>query len=82
MDAKTQNDSRVRLYFAGEATHREDAYTVHGAMLSGEREARKIKRWWTDHHAQLREVALGGEQQEDDRYGEQQEDDCFTMLPP
>lgn len=24
------------LYFAGEATHKEDAYTVHGAYLSGE----------------------------------------------
>jgi hypothetical protein len=25
----------TRLYFAGEATHRADAYTVHGAFLSG-----------------------------------------------
>lgn len=26
----------TRLYFAGEATHKEDAYTVHGAYLSGD----------------------------------------------
>lgn len=24
-----------RLFFAGEATHRADAYTVHGAFMSG-----------------------------------------------
>lgn len=28
-------DPQVRLFFAGEATHKEDAYTVQGAMLSG-----------------------------------------------
>jgi Flavin containing amine oxidoreductase len=26
----------TRLYFAGEATHKADAYTVHGAYLSGD----------------------------------------------
>lgn len=26
----------TRLYFAGEAMHKEDAYTVHGAYLSGD----------------------------------------------
>jgi monoamine oxidase len=36
----------TRLYFAGEATHRDDAYTVHGAFLSGDREARRIATWW------------------------------------
>ncbi len=31
-----------RLLFAGEATHREHSGTVHGALLSGQREARRI----------------------------------------
>jgi hypothetical protein len=39
----------TRLFFAGEATHRADAYTVHGAFMSGAREAAKIKAWWRDH---------------------------------
>lgn len=26
---------QTRLFFAGEATHKEDAYTVQGALLSG-----------------------------------------------
>jgi Flavin containing amine oxidoreductase len=29
-----RNDTR--LYFAGEATHKGDAYTVHGAYMSGD----------------------------------------------
>lgn len=33
-----------RLFFAGEATHEEHFGTVHGALLSGEREARRIHR--------------------------------------
>ena len=41
----------TRLYFAGEATHRADAYTVHGAFMSGAREASKIRAWWRDHAA-------------------------------
>jgi monoamine oxidase len=41
----------TRLYFAGEATHRADAYTVHGAFMSGAREAAKIRAWWRDHAA-------------------------------
>lgn len=40
----------TRLYFAGEATHRADAYTVHGAFMSGAREAAKIRAWWRDYH--------------------------------
>jgi hypothetical protein len=40
----------TRLYFAGEATHREDAYTVHGAFLSGGREALSITKWWRQYH--------------------------------
>jgi len=31
-----------RLFFAGEATHRDHASTVHGAYLSGQREARRV----------------------------------------
>lgn len=31
-----------RVHFAGEATHREHGGTVHGALLSGRREARRI----------------------------------------
>lgn len=31
-----------RIHFAGEATHREHSGTVHGAMFSGQREARRI----------------------------------------
>ena len=30
--------------------HREDAYTVHGAFLSGEREALNIAKWWRQYH--------------------------------
>jgi monoamine oxidase len=45
----------TRLFFGGEATHRADAYTVHGAFMSGAREAAKIKAWWRDHS----EAALG-----------------------
>jgi hypothetical protein len=40
----------TRLYFAGEATHMDDAYTVHGAFLSGDREARRIATWWRQYH--------------------------------
>lgn len=40
----------TRLFFAGEATHKEDAYTVHGAFASGEREARNIAKWWRQYH--------------------------------
>jgi monoamine oxidase len=32
-----------RLFFAGEATHREHSATVHGAFLSGLREAQRIR---------------------------------------
>jgi hypothetical protein len=32
----------TRLYFAGEATHKSDAYSVHGAMMSGRREGKRI----------------------------------------
>jgi monoamine oxidase len=31
-----------RVFFAGEATHRDHASTVHGAYLSGQREARRV----------------------------------------
>jgi monoamine oxidase len=31
-----------RLFFAGEATHRQYPATVHGALLSGERAAKRI----------------------------------------
>ncbi len=47
----------TRLYFAGEATHRADAYTVHGAFMSGAREASKIKSWWRDHATTIRAEA-------------------------
>jgi len=40
----------TRLYFAGEATNREDSYTVHGAYMSGRREGHRIIRWWREHH--------------------------------
>ena len=50
----------TRLYFAGEATHRSDAYTVHGAFLSGAREVRSIGKWWRDYHAEVR----SGQQQQ------------------
>eukprot|EP00884_Botryococcus_braunii_P001035 jgi/Botrbrau1/10932/Bobra.0025s0105.1 len=44
---------KSRLFFAGEATHKRDAYTVHGAFMSGEREARRILRWWTKFHSDI-----------------------------
>jgi len=31
-----------KLFFAGEATHRRNSATVHGAYLSGVREAQRI----------------------------------------
>jgi Flavin containing amine oxidoreductase len=34
--ARFVSHADTRLYFAGEATHKEDAYTVHGAYLSGD----------------------------------------------
>jgi len=34
-----------RLLFAGEATHRRWPTTVHGAWLSGLREAERLSRW-------------------------------------
>ena len=43
----------TRLFFAGEATHRADAYTVHGAFASGEREARNIAKWWRQYHDKI-----------------------------
>jgi len=43
----------TRLYFAGEATHKGDAYTVHGAFMSGKREGRRIKQWWKQYHTEL-----------------------------
>eukprot|EP00887_Chlorella_sp_A99_P004508 scaffold34.g4508.t1 len=46
----------TRLYFAGEATHRGDAYTVHGAYESGTREARRICKWWRDFHGRVRQA--------------------------
>ncbi len=39
----------TRLYFAGEATHKSDAYTVHGAVMSGKREADKVRKWWKEY---------------------------------
>lgn len=44
------NPARTSPHFAGEATHRDDAYTVHGAFLSGDREARRIATWWRRYH--------------------------------
>ena len=41
-------DASVRLYFAGEATHIQDSYTVHGAYMSGKREAKKIMAYWRE----------------------------------
>jgi Flavin containing amine oxidoreductase len=35
--ARFVSHADTRLYFAGEATHKEDAYTVHGAYLSGDK---------------------------------------------
>jgi len=46
-------DLKTRLYFAGEATIQSDSYTVHGAYMSGRREAGKIERWWREHHSEL-----------------------------
>lgn len=31
----------------------DDAYTVHGAYLSGKREANRIGQWWTKHHSDI-----------------------------
>ncbi|KAK3239773.1 hypothetical protein CYMTET_50326 [Cymbomonas tetramitiformis] len=39
----------TRLFFAGEATNKDDAYTVHGAYDSGLREAERICQWWQFH---------------------------------
>jgi hypothetical protein len=44
----------TRLYFAGEATHKGDAYTVHGALMSGKREGKRIKQWWKQFHTELK----------------------------
>jgi len=38
-----------RLYFAGEGTIKSDAYTVHGAFMSGRREASRVGKWWQTH---------------------------------
>lgn len=53
VDAKTfannlpyQPARNTRLFFAGEATSVDDAYTTHGAFTSGKREATRICRWW------------------------------------
>uniref|UniRef100_A0A061R8Y1 N1-acetylpolyamine oxidase n=1 Tax=Tetraselmis sp. GSL018 TaxID=582737 RepID=A0A061R8Y1_9CHLO len=48
-------NAKTRLFFAGEATHKEDAYTVHGAYESGSREANRICHWWSKNHQQLRQ---------------------------
>ncbi|KAL4530257.1 hypothetical protein Ndes2437B_g03764 [Nannochloris sp. 'desiccata'] len=44
----------TRLYFAGEATHKGDAYTVHGALMSGKREGKRIKKWWKEYYSELK----------------------------
>lgn len=44
---------QTRVFFAGEATSLTDSYTVHGAYLSGEREAQRISAWWRAHHEEL-----------------------------
>ena len=47
--ANEQNGGKVahRLLFAGEATHSEYFSTVHGAILSGQREADRITAYYT-----------------------------------
>jgi monoamine oxidase len=43
----------TRLFFAGEATSRDDACTVHGAFESGRREAGRVARWWKEHRREV-----------------------------
>ena len=45
-DATRAEESLHHLFFAGEATSRDDSYTVHGAWLSGIREADRILAEW------------------------------------
>lgn len=54
--------SRVaqRLYFAGEATFKEDSYTVHGAYASGIREAKNIAAWWHENHLEALQWEVAG----------------------
>ena len=40
---------KTRLYFAGEATSMSDSYTVHGAYMSGQKQAERIAKWWREH---------------------------------
>jgi len=43
---KEKESTHHHLFFAGEATSRDDSYTVHGAWLSGMREADRILAEW------------------------------------
>ncbi|EFN52584.1 hypothetical protein CHLNCDRAFT_138597 [Chlorella variabilis] len=56
--------AQTRLWFAGEASSKDDAYTAHGAFVTGHHQAIRIKRWWRHHHEQLersqREAAAAG----------------------
>merc|ERR1711865_909235 len=46
---------KTRLYFAGEATSMSDSYTVHGAYMSGQKQAEKIAKWWREHAENLKD---------------------------
>lgn len=60
--SKFGGDKRTRMYFAGEATILSDSYTVHGAYMSGRREAKKIAKWWENHaHAIVKERKRRGD---------------------